>query len=254
MKTWATTAAIMWSSLALAQTQPTTRGQGQDGPPPQHRNDPATVGAVMRGNGGSLFRATLATAPDPGAAKPAHISLFAVAPPEPRTIRKHDQITIIIREESEFSSDGNSELTKDYQLDARISEFIDMGELIKGRVKGGGVTTPTPSVNLSGNRDFQGEAKIDRQDSFVARIQAEVVDVKPNGTCVVQARKRIVTDDEEQEFVLTGSLRAADVTVDNTVLSTQIANLELHKNHKGAVRDGTKRGLLPKLLDVINPF
>ena len=254
MKYWWTVAAVSFASMALAQTQPAMRGQGQDAPPPQHRSDPATVGAVMRNNGGSLFRATLATAPDPGAAKPAHISLFAVAPPEPRTIRKHDQITIIIREESEFSSDGNSELTKDYQLDARITEFLDLGELLKGRVKGGGVTGAVPSVNLSGNRDFQGEAKIDRQDSFVARIQAEVVDVKPNGTCVVQARKRIVTDDEEQEFILTGSLRAADVTVDNTVLSTQIANLELHKNHKGAVRDGTKRGLLPKLLDVINPF
>jgi flagellar L-ring protein precursor FlgH len=254
MNKWATFALITYASVAVAQTQPTTRGQGQDAPPQAHRNDPATVGAVMRGNGGSLFRATLATAPDPNAARPAAVSLFAVAPPEPRTIRKHDQITIIIREESEFSSDGNSEITKDYRLDARIAEFIDMGELLKGRVRGGGASTPIPSVNLSGNRDFQGEAKIDRQDSFVARIQGVVVDVKPNGTCVIQARKRIVTDDEEQEFILTGSLRAADVTVDNTVLSTQIANLELHKNHRGAVRDGTKRGLVPKLLDAINPF
>lgn len=254
MKKWATLAIITLASVAGAQTQPATRGQGQDAPPPAHRNDPATVGAVMRGNGGSLFRATLATAPDPSAARPGAVSLFAVPPPEPRTIRKHDQITIIIREESEFSSDGKSETTKDYQLDARISEFINMRQLVDGRLRGGGVSAPEPSVNLSGNRDFQGEAKIDRQDSFVARIQGEVVDVKPNGTCVIQARKRIVTDEEEQEFILTGSCRAADVTVDNTVLSTQIANLELHKNHKGAVRDGTKRGLVPKLLDVINPF
>src|SRR5687768_2305561 len=96
MNKWATLVVLGWSSVAAAQTQPATRGQGQDAPPPAQRNDPATVGAVMRGNGGSLFRATLATAPDPGAAKPASISLFAVAPPEPRTIRKHDQITIII--------------------------------------------------------------------------------------------------------------------------------------------------------------
>jgi flagellar L-ring protein precursor FlgH len=254
MKKLAVLTVLALASHSFGQTHPATRGQGQDAPPPAHKNDPATVGAVMRNNGGSLFRATLATAPDPSAAKPGAVSLFAVAPPEPRTIRKHDQITIIIREESEFSSDGNTEVTKDYQLDARISEFIDMGELLNGRVKGGGVTDPVPSINMSGNRDFQGEAKVDRQDTFVARIQAEVVDVKPNGTCVVQARKRIVTDDEEQEFILTGSLRAADVTVDNTVLSTQIANLELQKKHKGAVRDGTKRGLVPKLLDVINPF
>jgi hypothetical protein len=29
---------------------------------------------------------------------------------------------------------------------------------------------------------------------------------------------------------------------------------DLTKSHKGAVRDTTKRGWIPKLLDVLNPF
>ena len=31
-------------------------------------------------------------------------------------------------------------------------------------------------------------------------------------------------------------------------------DLVLEKYHRGAVRDGTKRGVVPKLLDAINPF
>jgi hypothetical protein len=33
-----------------------------------------------------------------------------------------------------------------------------------------------------------------------------------------------------------------------------VFNLALITNHKGAVKDTTQRGLIPKLLDFINPF
>jgi flagellar L-ring protein FlgH len=81
-----------------------------------------------------------------------------------------------------------------------------------------------------------------------------VVDVKPNGTMVLQARKRIKTDEEEQSFVLTGICRVDDVAADNSILSTQLFDLELQKNHKGDVRNATRRGILGKLLDAIGSF
>ena len=82
----------------------------------------------------------------------------------------------------------------------------------------------------------------------------EVVDVKPNGTLVIQARKTIKADDEEQQFVLTGTCRVEDVVADNTVLSTQMYDLRVEKNTKGAVRGATKRSWLGEILDAISPF
>jgi len=41
-----------------------------------------------------------------------------------------------------------------------------------------------PSVKMSGTRNLKGEAKLERTDSFLARITAEVVDVKPNAAPV----------------------------------------------------------------------
>ena len=78
--------------------------------------------------------------------------------------------------------------------------------------------------------------------------------MKPNGTLVLQARKQIKTDDEEQQFILTGTCRVEDVSADNTILSTQLFDLQLEKNHNGAVRDATKRGWFLKFLDALNPF
>ena len=87
-----------------------------------------------------------------------------------------------------------------------------------------------------------------------ARITAEVVDVKPNGTLILQATEDIKTDEEEQKVTLLGTCRVEDITEDNTVLSNQLYNMSLNKQHKGAVKDTTTRGIFTRLLDWINPF
>jgi flagellar L-ring protein precursor FlgH len=206
-------------------------------------------------SGGSLLRASLAAQSDPGRAPLSSVSFFTVPEPEPRTLKKHDLVTIIVREDSQFTSDGSTDFKKEATYDAAIDEFININKLLTElQLVGGGVTDPTPSISMSGTRDFKGEGTVDRRDTFTMRVTAEVVDVKPNGTLVLQARQRIVTDEEEQEFVLSGICRAEDVSADNTVLSTQLFDKELKKSHKGAVRQATRRGWLSKLLDVVNPF
>ncbi len=243
---------------------------GQDAPNPQpnsKRNverpsapekirsgDIATnTAAIMQRTGATLYEATLQAAPDSSQAKIANTSLMAVAEPEPRTVKKHDLLTIIIREDSDFSSKGTSDLKKDTTLDAGLDDFVKL-KLSNFELKGGGLGATPPQLKLHGSREQKGDATVDRQDTFTARITAEILDVKPNGTLVIQARKHIKTDEEEQEFILTGICRAEDIQVDNTLLSTQIFDLSLQKNHKGAVVDTNKRGFITKLLDFINPF
>ena len=209
--------------------------------------------ALLQRSGGSLIRATLNGPADPSRATLAGISLMAVPEPVPKTLRKHDLVTIIIREESKFSSDGSIERTKEASLRAKIAKFpgLDINNL---EITPDGIGPVPPEIDVSGSRRLNGDGKVERQDRFTGRITAEVIDVKPNGTLVLQARKRIKTDDEEQAFILTGICRVEDIAVDNTLLSSQIYDLELVKTHKGAVERASTRGVLPKLLDFINAF
>lgn len=215
--------------------------------------DAAGMATLMQQNGGSLMRASLLAAPEPDRAKMSTASFFYVPEPQPRTLKKHDLVTIIIREESEISSDASTELKKEMNVDAAVDEWVKL-QLSNFALQGGAQGDNPPSVKFGANRDFKGEGSVDRTDSFLTRITAEVVDVKPNGTFVIQARKRIKHDEEEQEYVLTGNCRGSDVTPDNTVMSWQISDLQITTTHEGAIRDSTKRGLVPRLLDLLNPF
>jgi flagellar L-ring protein precursor FlgH len=256
-------AVLLVSGVALGQTAPAgqqqperarsteTKRETAIAPPPDNTRAEQTA-VIMQQTNGSLLQAQLATRPSPSQVKPAQVSFFAVAEPEPKTLKVHDLVQIIVSEQSEITSKGTNNMTRDSELDAKINNFIQLN-LKKMTIKG---LQPaiTPEINLSGIRSFQGQGEVDRSDSFTARITAEVVDVKPNNTLVLQARKRIKTDEEEQQFILTGVCRVEDITATGTVLSTQMYDLELQKNHKGDVRQATTRGNLGKLLDVLNPF
>ncbi len=78
--------------------------------------------------------------------------------------------------------------------------------------------------------------------------------MKPNGVLVLEARARIEHDDELSTITLTGICRKEDVTADNTVLSTQIANKHTVVENSGALRATSTRGWIPKLLDLLRPF
>src|SRR5256886_7855166 len=218
-------------------------------PPPDTAQNTA---ALLHSNGGSLLRASLAAQPDPSVAKASQISFFAVPPPVPKVLKKHDLITIIVREESESKTEGTTDLKKQADLDAKIEQFVKAN--VGNFALQNSIGPTVPEIKLNGTRNLKGEATVDRSDSLILRVQAEVIDVKPNNTLVLQARATITSDEEIQTLVLSGTCRAEDVTPDNTVLSTQLYDKAVTKTHTGAVRDTTKRGFVPRLLDVINPF
>jgi flagellar L-ring protein precursor FlgH len=215
--------------------------------------DSPTIGQLMQSSRGSLYQASLQVTPDPRRTRNLSASLFAVTPPEPKQLKKHDLITIIIREETDITSDGKTNLTKQSDVNAHLDQFVKLHPS-NWMIKGGAQGATPPAVQWGLNRDFQAEGKYERSDKFNSRLEAEVVDVKPNGTVVVQAQKAIKHDDEEQEFVLTGVCRGTDLTPDNSVFSWQLHNLRVTTMTNGAVTATQDRGAITKLLDVINPF
>jgi len=225
----------------------------QNVPPTAASNGMAEQTATMiQRTGGSLLQAQLATPMNPVQIQANQVSFIAVPEPTPKTLKQHDLVTIIVNEQSEITTKGTSNLTRDSQLDAKVDNFVQLRAsnlTLKGLQ-----SSTTPEIKLEGNRSFQGQGDVERTDSFSARITAEVVDVKPNGTVILQARKRIKADEEEQTFILTGTCRAEDISAADSILSSQLYDLQLQKLHNGDVRNSTKRGFFGKLLDLFNPF
>jgi flagellar L-ring protein FlgH len=229
---------------------------------------PLTLGQVMETNGGSLLRAQRQThvsaalplgsatdgEPEAPSGSLVSLSFFSVAAPKPKSYKKHDLVTIIALENTVFSANGTTQTTKTQDINSQLNSFIAWSPSsmkLRGIIQGG---STYPQIQNQNEDDYKGTGEADRTDTFSDRFTAEVVDIKPNGTMVLQAIKQIRSDEEMQRLILTGICRVQDVTADNTVLSTQIFDLELTQSHTGAVEDGARRGFLSRLLDTFSPF
>ncbi|MAE59939.1 MAG: hypothetical protein CMJ49_01130 [Planctomycetaceae bacterium] len=185
------------------------------------------------------------------------VSYVAVAIPKPRAFEVNDLVEIIIRESSSAKSEATLETEKDVKvkgsLDAlpqlRLRDLIDL-QLNQNQT----ASNDIPKVEVSFQNDFGGEGEYERKDTLADRIMARVVDVKPNGTIALEARRWIKVDDEETEVKLTGYCRAEDVTINNNVLSNQLFDLRIEKHHAGELRKTSKKGLLTKILDAVFNF
>lgn len=178
-------------------------------------------------------------------------SPFAVHLPEPETIKVHDLVTIIVRISKTAKSDAKLKSKKDWTHEWALDEWIRINSdnnLVSDTFPDG-----APSVKFKFKNDFKGDGKYDRQDSFTTRIQATVIDVKPNGNLVLEAKNDVEFGGERFAVTLTGTCCSRDVTPQNTVLSSQIADLTLRAKESGATRDASRRGWLQRAFDFLRP-
>lgn len=224
------------------------RGGGQAGSAENVRGQQGASGAATSGEQNSAGRAGRLNQNVTPVMKS---SWYSVEEPAPKHFRVHDFITILVQEASKHTVTAEAEAERESSIDARLSDWL---RLTGGAVRPDPQPYGDPSVKASSTREFEGESDIKREDTLTARIQAEVIDVLPNGNLVLEASHTVVLDDDVTRITLTGMCRSKDVGVDNILLSSRIANLMVKKTHTGTARDATKRGFIHELLDFLNPF
>jgi len=176
-------------------------------------------------------------------------SWTAIPGTTPKAFNVHDLITIIVRQRSKYEADSQLAQEKKWKLTSDLEAFI---KLTQGGVGASPFRRGKPSIDYKFLNKLDGDGELDREDKLTTRITVEIIDIKPNGNLVIQGRSRLRWDDEVSSITLTGTCRKQDVTADNTVLSTQLADLNIDSDSQGALRRVTTRGWIPRLLDWFN--
>jgi flagellar L-ring protein precursor FlgH len=181
------------------------------------------------------------------------VSLFAVQPPKPRQYKVHDLVTIIVEETVKQSAQQETKADKTYATSGTINGVIDPMKLLQLQLRAGSLNN-LALLSASANNQFDGKGNYQRNDEFSMKIESEVIDIKPNGVLVLEARKTIDKSGEVTTTVLSGNCRLEDITTSNTVLSTQLANLTLLTKNEGDVNDAGRKGWIARALDTVFAF
>ena len=134
-----------------------------------------------------------------------------------------DTVTILIVE----SSISTQKASTGFDKKLEHSNDAGLGFLLKN----------LPEFGISSSQKGSASGATSRTSTFVAKITATVVKVLPNGNLVLEGVRSISTNSEKQ-----------DITPDNTVLSTYLADAEVKSTGRGPIGDRQKEGIISRLI------
>jgi flagellar L-ring protein precursor FlgH len=168
--------------------------------------------------------------------------------------RLNDLVTIRVVENISGSGKADTDTSKESTLDADVEDFFGAPHDFNLNNFWGQGRPFSPSVKGFMQNDFKGSGETNREGKLIGTITAKVVEVMPNSNLVIESRKEITINNEQQFLVLRGMIRPYDIAADNTVLSTRVADAQIYFIGKGVVQDKQSPGWLVRVLDRVWPF
>jgi len=179
--------------------------------------------------------------------------MYRKLPPEAeyRELQINDIVTVLVDYRSSMISEGDAEARKTASLNAVLADWLkfDGKDLFPAPQSRGDLR-----ANGSLNSQFRTESEMELRDSLTFRIAAAVVDIRPNGNLVIEARREIQINEEVWMQSLTGVVRRQSIGPDRTVRSDEVAELRIKKTERGFVNDSYSRGWFTRWYDRWKPF
>lgn len=156
-----------------------------------------------------------------------------------------DIVTILVSDRASAIAKGATNTSRKSSVKASIPSLL-------GKTRAAGPLTQLASA--TGDQQLQGQGQTSRETTLTTTLSARVIDVRPNGTLLIEGMKDISVNSERQWILVRGLIRTSDLA-GNAVRSDRIADLEVRVNGKGVVGDSVRRpALLYRILLGLLPF
>jgi flagellar L-ring protein precursor FlgH len=108
---------------------------------------------------------------------------------------------------------------------------------------------PITTNNIADQTKFDGEGASKQSNSLTGFVTVTVVKVLPNGNLYVRGEKRIGINQGDEYIRLTGVIRPIDLSPDDSISSSKVANARITYSGKGAVADSNAQGWLSRFFN-----
>jgi flagellar L-ring protein FlgH len=196
----------------------------------------AAAQTAIPGTGGQPAKADTAKAP---AAAPVRVRAAWLSDQQP--LRVGDLLTVVLDEQTVAQESAS--------LKAGDNRSSSMNFGLQTPTKA--AAQPTKAQFSSGVQSQSGNSsQADRRGNLTGVLSVRVTAMEPGGIAHIKGGKTVTVDGRKQEITLEGLVRAADVTADNEVASSRVAEAVIE--YKGK-KIGPKSGIFGKILSILWP-
>lgn len=163
-----------------------------------------------------------------------------------------DILTIYIDISDQAKVNNTTSRSRSSGEDANISAFLGLESQLDKVFPN--AISPEALTNFGSNSSSEGSGAVDRSEDIQLTVAAIVTQVLPNGNLVVQGRQEVRVNFEVRELLVAGVVRPTDISANNTINHTQIAEARISYGGRGHITDMQQARYGQQLFDVIFPW
>ena len=148
-----------------------------------------------------------------------------------RHFKVGELITIIIVEQAKASQSAESSNGKNGAISAG---------------PGTGLLDKIPGLGMDWDSDYKGTGATTRGGSLSAILTVSITEITPEGILLVEGRQIIKVNKEDQILTIRGKVRPEDISQDNLVYSTYVAEAMIEYQGKGTLGETQSPGILTR--------
>ncbi len=170
-----------------------------------------------------------------------------------KSSRVHDSVTIVVNENTTSELSSSNDLKGDSSNSINLSSWLT-GGLFNTTQRGEAAGGSPKIIDYSSTRKHKSDSSIDRYQALRTTLTGKVIDVQPNGYLVIEARKTVNVNGEEQIVILTGIVNPDHLDSDSRVDANKIIDMYVRYSGSGPMTRMDKRGWMSKTIDFLKPF
>jgi len=109
-------------------------------------------------------------------------------------------------------------------------------------------------IAADGSSSARGTGSVKRAETVALVVAAVVVQTLPNGNLVIAGRQQVKINAEMRELTVTGVIRPQDISADNTIKHTQIAEARIEYGGRGDISAMQRPRWGQRILDAAAPY
>lgn len=107
------------------------------------------------------------------------------------------------------------------------------------------------AATASGSDSFRADGSATDNNSYSGNITVTVIEVLPNDNMIVEGTQSIWQNRDEHKITVRGVIRRDDVTFNNTVPSTRVADATIRFDGKGPLNAKQRQGILTQIFNIL---
>ena len=167
---------------------------------------------------------------------------------DPRAMRIGDVITVNVSVADTAKLQNSTSRSRTNTENAGMDNLFGLEKALPSSI------SPGSLVKLGSDNSNVGTGSIQRAESINMTLAALVAQVLPNGNLVIDGHQQVRVNNEMRDMRLSGIVRREDITQDNTVNLSQIAEARVAYGGQGTMSDVQQPRYGSQLLDIILPW